>query len=104
MRRPKPVAETPEGAGMTATNEKDPCAGNTGSLGNHSPNRPDYPTWEHASKALISGEFAAAGYLLHQGSYGDYFLIRADLGMCCHCENLAEAFIFGHQMGVINHG
>ena len=100
----KPVVEGPEKAGMTATNEKDPCAGNTGSFGKHSLNGLDYRTWEQASKTLIIEEFAAAGYLLHHGSYGDFFIVRADLGMCCHCENLAEAFILGHQMGVINHG
>ncbi len=96
----QPAAETPNGAAMASTNEKSPCAGNTGPLENHSFNGRDYPLQRGASKALLKAQFAHAGYLVYDDGDGDFFVVRVDWLMSRYCSNFAALVAFARIVGL----
>lgn len=61
-----------------------------------------YPTGQGASKAMLKAIFATAGYLVHDGCDGDFFVVRADWGMSRHCGDLAALAAFGRKVRVIS--
>lgn len=69
-------------------------------IANHSINSGDYPTVQGACKATLKAQFALAGYVVHDGCDGDFFVVRADWGMSGHCEGNSALIAFGRKVGV----
>ena len=83
----------------TPINKKAPVPTKTQNAFITNTDSPDYPTALPSSKALLKAHLAQAGYLVHDVADG-YHGVRADWGLSCHCDSLADLQAFAKKVGV----
>ena len=70
---------------------------------NYTTNKLDFPTFEGASKALVTikAKFDRHGHSVHDGDNNDFIVVQKNWGHSRYCRDYAALIGFGRQLGVL---